>query len=114
MRELRDTPLGRTSLPIPSLKGLSDEEAIGVLVEALLTEIGRNGRKIHSIRGVPEIQTVDDLIDNLRQRTPRGLSMLDLWRRVADQMEERESSPSFIIKGMMDRLGSALKRVICK
>jgi CII-binding regulator of phage lambda lysogenization HflD len=106
-------PQEDSSLPIPSLEGLSDDEAIPVVI-AELEKI--DNRDEPAIYGMHEdgISTVNQLIDAIRNKTPQGLEMLALYRDSVSRMQEldgkRKSQPSFL-QGISDKLRGALRKV---
>ena len=67
-----------------SIEGLSDDDAIEVVV-AELEKI--SNRDELAILGRGPIKNVNQLIDHLRRRTPEGMKHLELYRRAQETVK---------------------------
>ncbi len=99
----------------PSIEGLSDDDAIPVIIEELEKIEDKDAPSIHGMEG---ISTVNVLIGNIRRKTPQGLKVIEMWRQTGatlkDLAQKKESDNPGALSKLRRGLRNALERLLNK
>ncbi len=92
-----------------SIEGLSDDDAIPVVIEELEKIPNRDEE---TILGSGSIKTVNQLIDHLRRKTPEGMKHLGLYRRAEETVKNLAQKKESALSKLRRDFQSVIERLL--